>query len=229
MRRILPLILAAATVLAACGSSDSKSSATSTSTRPPGTAAERRIARAGLIHASDLPGFASVARGPSEANDLVTLARGLPACATFEQGNRREAVNGNSSGFQRATTTANSSVVVFATAADAAAELDLYRDPTIVGCLDAVYRKSLSKSSLASLSVSPIAVENVGDGQFGFLVTAQVNTAAGTPTTFYNQIAGIQVGRALSSINVVGSPADIAEVQTKVLPKMAERLKAAGA
>ena len=185
MSRIAVFVVSATLVLGACGSSGGESaSETTTTTKPPGTAVERTIARAGLLSGTDIPGSSRVTRSPSEANDLVTVAHGIAACDFFTNGNRREQVNGGSFGFQLDTTVANSSVVVYASDADAVAELELYRDPAIIGCLDAVYRKALAETAtLTTLSVSPMAIEIVGDGQFGYLVTAEFESSSATPRT----------------------------------------------
>ena len=227
MRRVLFLV-SVTLLLAGCGSSGGSASDSTTTTTAPGTAIERQIARAGLLGGAELPGWSRVTRNLSEANDLVTLADGIAACGFFTDGNRQERVNGGSSGFQRDTTVANSSVVVYRSDADAIAELELYRDPAIIGCLDAVYRKTLVRNAtVRTLSVSPVAVEDVGDGQFGFLVTAEVESGSAPPRTLLTGIAGLRVGRALSSVNVTGSQASVAEVTTTVLPKLAASLSAA--
>lgn len=236
MRRLLVLAVAGSVLLGACGgsssSSDSRDTA-STTTRPPGTAAERRIAHAGLLADGDLPGSQKVQPSSSEASDLVVLGQDVPECKTFFDGNRHEDVNGRSNGYQRGAAVVNSSVAVYANAEDAAAQLELYRDPSIIGCLEQVYRRAITSgapgTTLESLSVSPVAVEDVGDGQFGFRVTAQVNAGTGTPKPVLTGIAGIKVGRAISSINVTGSEAELAEVQSTVISKLATRLKQAGA
>ncbi len=227
MRRALSLV-SVTLVLAGCGSSGGSASDSTTTTTAPGTEIERQIARAGLLSGAELPGWSRVTHNLSEANDLVTLADGIAACGFFTDGNRHENVNGGSSGFQRGDTVANSSVVVYGSDTDAIAELELYRDPAIIGCLDAVYRKTLVRNAtVRTLSVSPVAVEDVGDGQFGFLVTAEVESGSAPPRTLLTGIAGLRVGRALSSVNVTGSQASVAEVTTTVLPKLAAGLSAA--
>ena len=229
MSRIAVFVISASLVFSACGSSGGGSASKSTTTTTaPGTAVERTIARAGLLTKTDIPGSSRVTRSPSEANDLVTASKGIAACDFFTNGNIREHVNGGSYGFQRDTTVANSSVVVYASDADAVAELELYRNPAIIGCLDAVYRKALAQTgTLSALSVSPMAVEIVGDGQFGFLFTAEFATGSAAPRTLVTGIAGVRVGRALSSLNIAGPQPTVVEIQTTALPKLADRLKAA--
>lgn len=230
MRRRLLISVSAILILGACGSSGGSASGQTTTTKPPGTAVERRIARAGLLIGTEVSGSSRVQRSFSEANDLVILAKDIEACGFFTKGNRIENINGASSGFQRDTTVANNSVVVYPSDEDAIAQLDLFRDPAIIGCLDAVYRKELAPvGTLRRLSVSPMAVEIVGDGQFGFLVTAEFEAGAAGPRTLLTGIAGVRVGRALSSVNVAGPQERIAEVTTATLPKIADRMKAAQA
>ena len=91
-----------------------------------------------------------------------------------------------------------------------------------------MYRKALAQTgTLSALSVSPMAVEIVGDGQFGFLVTAEFATGSVAPRTLVTGIAGVRVGRALSSLNVAGPQPTVVEIQTTALPKLADRLKTA--
>jgi hypothetical protein len=226
MRRLLPFALVGALVLAACGSSGSSGGGATSTTTEPGTTAERAIARAGLITDSDLNHWAKVKSNASEATDLILLAKDVPECTAFTRGNVQEQVNGRSPGYQRGATIADSSVVVFATDAEALAQLELYRDPTIVDCLRAVYLKLLKTTGVTKVDVSPVAPEGVTNG-FGFLVSAEIPEGAGTSRTVTTGIQGVQVGRALSSINVTGTQAEIARVASSTLPNIERRLRAA--
>ena len=72
-----------------------------------------------------------------------------------------------------------------------------------------------------------MAVEIVGDGQFGYLVTAEFATGPAASRTLLTGIAGVRVGRALSSVNITGPQPTVVEIETTALPKIADRLKAA--
>jgi hypothetical protein len=75
--------------------------------------------------------------------------------------------------------------------------------------------------------VSPVAAPNVADG-FGFLVTQDSVLPNGSHQPLTTGIAGVRVGRALNTVIVTGgSPADVNEVTTKVLPAIEQRLQQA--
>lgn len=230
MRRTLVLAVTAIAVLGACGSDSAKSTTTTTQ---PGTATDRRIANAALVTDRDLDGFGPVDPGPSEAADLNDLGKDFAQCSFALQAAPRALLKGRSRGYQRGDTVVNSSVTVYKTTAGAAADLEFYRDPAMIGCLEQVYRKSVTSglptgSTIQSLSVSPIAPTTGGEATFGFRVTATATSGTG-PQTVITDAVGAQVGRAVFSLNILGSAADSAEVQTKVFAHVVDRIRAAEA
>jgi hypothetical protein len=112
------------------------------------------------------------------------------------------------------------------------AQLDLYRDPAIVACLQALFTKALTVSAPAgatvgTVSVSPIAVDPSGDGGYGFRITAPV-TRDGTPQTILSDLVGVSSGRVGASLTVTGTDtASLAQAETTVLPVMVRRIQAA--
>lgn len=219
MRRLLPLALAGAFLLAACGSSSGSSSST---TQPVGKAPDRKLAQAGLLVQSDLPGYAPGNANPSEAASLATDAKKTPGCETFVANAKPDALHGWSRSYRLASTVVDGSVAVYPTEADAVAQLDAFRDPAMIGCLEALYRTALG-AQVQSLSVSPVAASNVDNG-FGYLVTATLVAPGGTETQLVG-IQGVQQGRALASINVTGTQEQINQVSSTVLPNIQQRLK----
>jgi len=238
MRRAVGLVAAAlALALAACGSSGgardtASESSRSTSTTSNTPAADRRLATAALLQRSDLPGWA-VRRTGAGATEVQDLARGIPGCESLVAGLRDGRVQERSPRFSQHGTTVDSDVDVYATGAELRSQLELYRDPSIVGCLQSLFTKALESSAPAgatveSVSVSPIAVEDVGDGGYGFRLTATV-TENGVPQTVLSDIVGVTIGRVGVSLRVsAADTADLARTETTLLPLVAHRVRNAG-
>ena len=76
--------------------------------------------------------------------------------------------------------------------------------------------------------MSPIAVEDVGDGSYGFRLTAAL-TRNGTPQTILSDIVGVTIGRVGASLTVTSADAAaLAQVETTLLPIVAQRVHDAG-
>jgi hypothetical protein len=238
MRRAPLLVVSAVALtlaLAACGSSSGSKGAdttsTSSTTRPdPRLAADRKLADAALLRPADLPGFASNPRTGVGEEDLQDLAVGIPGCEFLVAGTRDGRVHLRSPRFSRGQVRVAEDVSVDATQEQLAAQLDLYRNPAIVGCLQSVYTKAIkdrlpATAALHDVSVSPIAVDNVGDAQFGFRLTADV-TENGTPQTLLSDIVGVTVGRVGVSLNVdAPDPAGLAQLETRLVPLVVRRVE----
>jgi hypothetical protein len=226
-------------VLAACGSSGGSkgapaASSTTVSTAPgdPALAADQRIASAGLIRAADLPGWKATPRPRSTSAQIRAAAARIPECATFAAGIRDGRAHARTAKFTRDGAALDGDVDVYATVPALRAQLDLYRDPAIVACLQALFTKALTVSAPAgatvgTVSVSPIAVDPSGDGGYGFRITAPV-TRDGTPQTILSDLVGVSSGRVGASLTVTGTDtASLAQAETTVLPVMVRRIQAA--
>ena len=207
----------------ACGSSGgSAATDTSTTSRPPGTTIERRIAQAGLLDPADLPGFQKVATLPSEILDLDASATAGGPCDFYRTGRPPQKVTGRSASAQRGSTTVSSSLAIYADAATAQKELELFRDPRMADCLKEVYVPDGTPAD-----VTPIAASDLGDDQVAYRITR--DTSSGTAPTQVIDVHVVRVGPAVFSVNVIGSPANAAEVQSTALPTLVNRIRAAGA
>lgn len=223
MRRLLVLAISGLLLLAACGSSGSDSAGTTTTTKaPPYTPADRRISEAFQLVADDLPGFQEVAPETSEVLDLARSSASVKACDFFRAADRDAVLAGRSGGFQRSTTKVNGSVAIFATPEAAQALIERFRDPRMVQCLEGVYG-----GSGASVSVSPIAPNDLGDDRVAYRITR--SGRADSPDAKVVDVIVVRVGRAVFSVNVTGTAADSAEVQSVALPKVIDRMRAAEA
>ena len=236
MRRI-GILFIASLLVAACGSSSgSKATAPKPSTTSGTTAdsatGDRRIVAAGLLRSADLPGFSSVPSSP-EVEGIDQFAKGLPECANFVTKQQPGANKRKSRRFTRGQEHATSAADAYPTVDAIRAQLDLYQDPTTVDCFHALYLKAITenlgaKGTVDDVSVSPIAVENLGDGQFGFRITANLSSQ-GQPATLTSDIIGVMVGRFGLQLNLDGTTAELAELETTLLPKLVDRMQQAGA
>jgi hypothetical protein len=237
------LVVALVVTLAAtaCGSNGSSTggasarssttaSTASTASTDPTLAADGRIATSGLIRASDLPGWQATKRAPSLGSQIKAAAARIPECATFVAGLRDGRARARSTKFTKGGTTVDGEVDVYATVPELRAQLELYRDPAIIGGLQALFTKALTASAPAgatvgTVSVSPIAVDPSGDGGYGFRITASV-TRDGTPQTILSDLVGVTSGRVGASLTVTGSDgANLAQAETTLLPILTQRIQ----
>ncbi|MGZ4678043.1 MAG: hypothetical protein ACXVJ7_07485 [Acidimicrobiia bacterium] len=235
--RIGVLVGVAAVLVAACGSSGSSkpggSGSTTRSTAPAsGARADKAIAHAALLHPSDFPGFTSTPGKVTSSNQLIQTAKAFPVCDHFVATKQDGRAQAQSPRYARGDLKVDESVDVYATAADITAQLDLYRDPATVECLRMVFTKLVDDTvptgtTVQQLSVSPIAVDDHGDGQFAFRLTVVV-AAGGQTQTALSDIVGVQVGRGGCSLQIDATDTGtLAETESRLLPIATERLRRA--
>jgi hypothetical protein len=234
IRFALPLALVLA--LATCGSSGGSTSAgTSSTTRrgsdaDPTLARDRQLARRAIIRPSDLPAFTATPRTGEGEEKLQDLAAGVPGCEQLIAGKRDGRVHLRSPRFTHGQVTIDEDVSVYRSPAEMTAQLEVYRQPSIIGCLQALFTKAIQArvppgTTIQDVSVSPIAVEDVGDGQFGFRLTVQL-TENGTPQTLLSDIVGVAVGRVGVSLTAMASEtADLAQAESHLVPLIARRVE----
>ena len=232
MRRI-GILFIASLLVAACGSSiGSKAAApkpsTTSITEP---TQDQTIVSSGLLRASDLPGYSQRPLGKSSP-DFDQISKGVPSCEAFVSAQLHGSDRQRSPRFTHGNVHVYDSVDVYRSAADIAAHVDLYRDPTTLQCLRDALRKHLDQFDAAltldSLDVSPIAVNEVGDSQFALRFTATVDQS-GQKSTILLDLVGVAVGRFALSFISKGTTAELAELETTLLPKLVDRMHQAGA
>ncbi len=236
--RSLLLVVAVSVALAACSSGSSKgSSTTTTKARTSSTSTADRedvvLAKAGLITQADVPGFtANPATTKAELDEIDALAKTLPACQTFMAAKQDGDVQRRSPQWAKEQTTTDSGTAVYADVDAITPQLELYRDPTIVDCYRALYTAAVSKivppNATVSVDVSPIAVEVVGDAQFGFRITVRIESEGRTDGQVADVI-GVQVGRVGLTLNVSGTVPEMAKLESDLLPVLVQRLQDAQA
>lgn len=237
-------ILVVVFAMAACTSNSSSSDKPPT-TRPtttrltavpkvPGAPNNRHLARAGLIRSTDLPGFLSTpVSSAAGLTDLGEGSQGIPACEKFRRKRNGDAVE-QSPQYTKDATTVDDFVGVFADAPIVAAEFDLYRDPTFVTCLQLQVTKRLNDTmpataSIGHVDVSPIAIANLGNRQFGFRIMSSVTDDTGKVHTLLFDIVRVAVGRAAINFNPRGPAADMTALESRLIPVLVGRLRRAGA
>lgn len=227
------LVIVLAIAATACGSSSGSEAGppTTTSTKP---STDQRVIAAGLIRPSDLPGYSHKPPSTNSSSDIYRTAKGLPECAHFLAVHKNGGSKRISPQFQRGGSHVADSADVYASSATLATQLELYRDPTTLACIRSAFQKAMtdqfkSRGVIDKLDVSPIAIDEIGDGSFAVRVTVAV-TASGQSSTLLIDLDGVIVGRYAISFGVDGTtPAQLAELETTLLPKLVERMKQAGA
>lgn len=234
MRRTGILMMVVVLAATACGSSGPKrakpKASTSTTAKP---SHDLTIIEAGLIRISDLPGYSHKPPSADSSADIEQIAKGLPECAHFVAIRKGGASKRKSPRFQLGNAHVDNGVDVYASTDIVAQQLDLYRDPATVVCLRAVFEKTLvqrigTNGTIDKTDISPIAVNEAGDGQFAYRLTVG-HTANGQSTTLLFDLIGVSVGRYTMSFNSRGTIAEMAELETTLLPKLVDRMHQAGA
>jgi hypothetical protein len=223
MRRpVATLTCALVVLLAACGSSGGRdaTATTSSTSRSLLSAADRRVGRAALIVLGDAPGYQKIQPGVSELADLTESARSIKACAPYLAGKAARTGTGRALGLQRGATTIDSSLAVFADAAAAQQELDLFRAPAMSACLAKVYA-----GDHLDASVTPLPADGLGDDHVAYRISPG---ATPSPRKVLD-VSLVRVGRVILSVDVSGPPADTATAVSTVVPKVVDRMRAAGA
>ncbi len=214
-----------------CGSSGSAADHT-TSTAPRTTTTttpDDRIARAGLLVATDLPdGFTASSAVGSRLSELL---RSTDACAHLPAFRTDASASARSTSFGGTASAANDEVGVYADAATAEAYAEGLRDPAAVDCLRSAVVASLGTPSRGvtydDISVSPLAVNDAGDAVAGFRVT--ITSSSGTlHSTSLLDLTFVRVDRVMILLTTAGNTsAALAELDTTIPPKVVDRVRAA--
>jgi hypothetical protein len=218
-RPLVSLVLSGVVLLAACGSSGSSASDSTTTTKPALTSTDRRIGRAALLRAADLPGYQEVTAQQSVLADLTDAATGETACRSYLQGKQRRLGTGRGAGFQNGHTVVDSSLAVFPDEATAQSELELFRAPTMAKCLEAVYAPKG-----ASVAAAPVDVGGLGDDRVAYRIT---RTDQSSDTAI--SVIVVRVGRVLLSASITGPAADTTALEQGAITKAVDRVRAAEA
>ena len=225
------LIIVLAIAATACGSNSGSKAAppTTTSTKP---STDQRVIGAGLIRPSDLPGWVHGPKSDGPDPDPAQLARGVAGCENFVKVVRKGDHKRDSETFEHGDQQVSDTIEVYPSTAAISTQLELSRDPSTLSCERDLFRKLLTvrlHSTVDKLDVSPIAVNDLGDDEIAFRITASVNMAGQTIDLLTDEV-GVQVGRFALSFGVYGTTsAQLAELETTLLPKLVERMKQAGA
>lgn len=229
MRRTGILILLLV-VAVACSSGSSKSGGTLTTTAStrPATAAQR-IARAGLLRPSDFPkGYRTGQRTKSDDAAI----RATPTCAAFPLLTDHGIATAYSPTFLSPNALAGNTVDVFSDAQPPRAFIEELRNPAIVGCLHDLVVASLAGSpttASTSVDVSPIAVDGAGEDSSAFRFTFTTTTNGTSTTTLQDQVV-VRVGRTILILRPVAKTSgELAQLETRLLPVLVNRLKQASA
>lgn len=229
MRRILALVSVLAAVgLTACGSSGGStgSSTTTPSTKPADTA--QGIADAALLTAADLPdGFIA---GSRPGTDTDALLRGVPACDPFPALTTTPVAKSTSRAYSTSRASVSEQVKLFPSPTVPDRQVDELSGGGIVTCLADAASKGIEQRTgappLDSVAVSPVSVGDYGDASRTFRFT--LHLGGPSPSVALQDQTLVQVGRATLAMRVAAATsAELARIETAVLPKLTDRLEQA--
>jgi hypothetical protein len=238
VRRPLVVVGLCVLLLTACDSGGSETEPrTSTTTAPrrpaAGTvAADRLLARAVVVRRTDLRRWDVAPTTGITGAGLRGAASTIPACSTLVALLQDGRVHLPSPKFVRGAATVESVVDVYASAADLQAQLDAYRDPAVIGCLQSLFGALLQSrvpvgGTLGDVSVSPIASPDATGEGYAYRITAPV-TGIDPPITITYDVVGIAVGRVGVTLAVAGTDAvDVIRTETTLVSTLTRRIRRA--
>jgi hypothetical protein len=196
-----------------------------------------QIAKAATFVLADFPaGFAATTSTPSSSADNIKLAKGVPGCAPYVTLQKLTAVQpqATSTDFADDSRTISNEVDVFKTERAAADALALYAKPSMVSCLQQLFKKQLSqdpktKGKINSVSVALDRQDIAGLGDDSVVYEGNMTIAGtdGSTTQIGIGNAAVRVGRAVDDVTYVTTSAPLTDVLTPAIDASVARLRTA--
>jgi hypothetical protein len=207
----------------------------------PSTAASKgsdeQLARAGSFVLADFPaGFARHASTPSSSADNIKLAKGVAGCAPYVALQKVTAAvpQATSPDFKDDSRTVSNEVDVFKSPEAATSALALYAKPSVVSCLQQLFKKQLeqdpaTKSKIESVSVTLDRrdIANLGDDSVVYEGNMVLTGTDGSTAQIGVGNAAVQVGRVVDDVTYLTTDAELPEVLAPAIDASVARLRAA--
>ncbi len=196
---------------------------------------DKRIAKAGVFVLADFPtGFAAKASTPSSSSKNIKLAKGVRGCAPYISLQKLTDAQpqAKSKDFEDDSRRVSNEVDVFKSVRAASGALALYAKPSMVSCLQALFKKQLAqdpstKGKLASVSVTLDRqdIAGLGDDSVVYEGTMVLTGTDGTTTQLGVGNAAVQVGRAVDDVTYLTTSAPLTEILTPAIDASVVRLR----
>jgi hypothetical protein len=196
-----------------------------------------QLAKAGTLVLGDLPtGFATKPDTGSSNADNIRLAKGISGCAPYIalQKLLLDLPSARSASFEDATRKVENEVDVFKTDRAATAALALYAKPSLVGCLEKVFEKSIRQDPSESGTVDDVAVTlerqdiaGLGDDSVVYEGTVVITGTDGSSVRLGIGNAAVRVGRTVDAVSFSTSGGDLVEILTPAIDASVRRLRTA--
>jgi hypothetical protein len=207
------------------------------------SAADRQIAKAGLITAADL-GSGWTSKPYKSGNGFTTAEiKKYPSCATVAKnpvvkllaGSKGKGAKAQSPEFSGPGYTVDNSTTVVASATLATQAMSVIASPAFLGCIRDVgdaqvpkVRKQLgSKATDVTATVSPVSIPLPADQESGLALVVTIKLATGEVVQSGGVFEFARIGRGLVSYEVQRDPDAQGDVSTSMLTPSLQRFQAA--
>ncbi len=198
---------------------------------------DKRIAKTGTFVLADFPaGFAAKAATSSSNADNIKLAKGVSGCAPYVSLQKLTDAQpqAKSKDFKDASRTVSNEVDVFKSKSAASKALALYAKPSMVSCLQQLFKKQMSqdpatKGKLSSVSVTLARQDIAGLGDDSVVYEGNVVLTGTDGSTAQLGVgnAAVQVGHAVNDVTYLTTQADLTEILTPAIDASVARLRSA--
>jgi hypothetical protein len=201
------------------------------------TGDDLQIATAGTLVVGDLPaGFAAKPASDSSKADNIRLAKGIGGCAPYITVEKTTAQLplARSASFEDATRKVSNEVDVFKSERAASAALALYARPSIVGCLEKLFEKTIRQDPDVGGKIDDVVVTlerqdiaGLGDDSVVYEGTMELTGTDGSTAQLGIGNAAVRVGRTVDAVSFSTSGGDLAEILTPAIDASVARLRTA--
>jgi hypothetical protein len=195
------------------------------------------IARAGALVTSDFPeGFKPSTPTAQSHADNIRLARGVEGCGPYVALQKSVAPlpQVRSPQFTYLTLGIQNEVDVFPSERAASAALVLYAKPSLVGCLENLFEKSMRQDPDTGKTIDDVVVQldrqdiaQLGDDSVVYEGSIDITGTDGLKSTVGIGSAAVRVGRAVDVVTYSTTGDDLTDVLTPAIDASVSRLRSA--
>jgi molybdopterin-binding protein len=196
-----------------------------------------QIARAATFVLADFPaGFAATSSTPSSSAENIKLAKGVPGCAPYITLQKLTGAQpqATSTDFADDSRTISNEVDVFKTERAANDALALFAKPSMVSCLQQLFKKQLAqdpktKGKIDSVSITLDRQDIAGLGDDSVVYEGNMTITGTDSSTTQVGIgnAAVRVGRAVDDVTYLTTSAPLTDVVSPAIDASVARLRAA--
>jgi hypothetical protein len=183
--------------------------------------ADRRIAEAGIITASDFPtGWTEIPDDRSADREIEAAAKETSSCKHYLtlRTTGKKQPRAESPTFVLGESELQNTVMAYPSTSGAKAAMKLFEHPSVLTCFNELFTKLLEDDGI-QIAVEPVDVQDVGDAVAayeGMATNGEASIGVGT--------AAVRVGRAIAVYSYVVDRTDVVELLPEVVDSSIARL-----